>query len=96
VESYRNCDGRVCHKTIIQVGFMPDVAPEQMNIIQKQLTLRAEGKIYLFEESDRTSMKYINVLWQRMIAEKRIDLPDHLAELNINKQHTKSICNKRE
>ena len=41
VESYRNCEGRVCHKTIIQVGFMPDASPEQMNIIQKQLSLRA-------------------------------------------------------
>jgi hypothetical protein len=75
VESYRNCEGRVCHKTIIQVGFMPDVNPEQMNIIQKQLTLRVEGKIFLFEESDPVVMHYIDTLWQRMIAEKRIDLP---------------------
>jgi hypothetical protein len=52
VESYRNCEGSVCHKTIIQVGFMPDAIPEQMNMIQKQLTLRAEGKVFLFEESN--------------------------------------------
>jgi Transposase DDE domain len=76
VESYRNSEGRVCHKTIIQVGFMPDASPEQMNIIQKQLTLRAEGKISLFEESDPLVMQYIERLWKRIIDEKRLDLPE--------------------
>ncbi|TAG85006.1 MAG: IS1634 family transposase [Bacteroidetes bacterium] len=76
VESYRNSEGRVCHKTIIQVGFMPDATPEQMNIIQKQLTLRAEGKISFFEETDVVARQYIDTLWGRMITEKRIDLPE--------------------
>ena len=50
VESYRNADHRVCHRTILNVGFMEDVTPDQLNIIQKQLTERYEGKQTIFEQ----------------------------------------------
>jgi hypothetical protein len=82
VESYRNAHGRICHKTVINVGFMPDTKSEQLNKIQKHLTLRAEGKITLFDESDPVVLHYITTLWERMISEKRIDLPSEW----INKQ----------
>ena len=75
VESYRNADGRICHRTVINVGFMAGTKAEQLNKIQKHLTLRSEGKISLFEESDPVVLHYITTLWERMIAEKRIDLP---------------------
>ncbi len=32
VESYRNSDGRVCHRTILNIGFIFDeYTPEQLN-----------------------------------------------------------------
>ena len=50
VESYRNADNRVCHHTILNVGFMEDVTADQLNKIQKQLTERYEGKQKLLEQ----------------------------------------------
>ncbi len=50
VESYRNGDNRICHHTILNVGFMEDVTAEQLNKIQKQLTDRYERKQSLFEQ----------------------------------------------
>ena len=35
VESYRNESGRVCHQTILNIGFLEDLVPEQLNKIQK-------------------------------------------------------------
>jgi hypothetical protein len=31
VESYRNADDRVCHRTLLNVGFMIGVKPEELN-----------------------------------------------------------------
>lgn len=76
VESYRNASNRVCHHTILNVGFLDHLAPEQLNKIQKLLTHRAEGKISLFEEPDFEAKKLAEELWQRIVAEKRIDLPE--------------------
>lgn len=38
VESYRNAQGRVCHRTILNIGFIEDeLRPEQLNIIARTL-----------------------------------------------------------
>jgi Transposase DDE domain len=77
VESYRNEYDRICHRTILNVGFIDHIEPEQLNKIQKQLTLRAEGKIELFlEETDALVNDHIKLLWNRLIGEKRIDHPE--------------------
>jgi hypothetical protein len=34
VESYRNADNRVCHRTILNVGFMEDATADQLTKIQ--------------------------------------------------------------
>ena len=77
VESYRNEYDRICHRTILHVGFIDSIEPEQINKIQKQLTLRAEGKIECFvEETDALVNDLIKLLWNRWIGEKRIDHPE--------------------
>ena len=48
VESYRNIEDRICHKTILNVGFVPELKPEQLNVIQKKLTQLASGTGDLF------------------------------------------------
>ena len=76
VESYRNADNRVCHRTILNVGFMEDVTPDQLNKIQKQLTERYEGKQTLFEQSQDCPIVngYVEELWQRIVASKKLDI----------------------
>ena len=51
VESYRNSDGRFCHRTMLNVGFLEGLTPEQMNLIQKILTQRVENKGELLFET---------------------------------------------
>lgn len=80
VESYRNAEDRVCHRTILNVGFIDHLPAEHLNKIQRHLTQRAEGKISLFEEQDIEVSKYTEVLWDRIISEKRIDLPEKTFE----------------
>ena len=74
VESYRNADNRICHRTILNVGFMEDTNVDQRNKIQKQLTDRYEHKQILFEETDPVVIKYVEELWQRIIENKRLDI----------------------
>ena len=73
VESYRNADDRICHRTILNVGFMEDTTVEQRNKIQKQLTDRYEHKQILFDETDPVVKKYVDELWQRITDAKRLD-----------------------
>jgi transposase len=76
VESYRNADNRVCHQTILNVGFMDDVSPEQLHKIQQQLTQRYERKQTLFEQEqdDPIVQNYVEELWQRIVTSKKLDL----------------------
>jgi hypothetical protein len=75
VESYRNADGRVCHRTILNVGFMEDTTTVEQRIkIQKHLTDKYEQKGSLFEETDLVVNKYVAELWQRIIDSKRLDI----------------------
>jgi hypothetical protein len=74
VESYRNADDRICHRTILNVGYMEDTNVDQRNKIQKHLTDRYERKQVLFEEADRVVIKYVEELWQCIIENKRLDI----------------------
>ncbi|HEX8678076.1 MAG TPA: IS1634 family transposase [Segetibacter sp.] len=75
VESYRNAEDRICHRTILNVGYMEDTDVDQRNKIQKHLTDRYEHKPTLFEETDPLVRKYVEELWQRIIDNKRLDIP---------------------
>jgi hypothetical protein len=78
VESYRNSDGRVCHRTMLNLGFLEGLRPEQMNVIQKILTDRVENKDpKLFDlpiSDDPIINKYVEEYYFRLIDEKRIDV----------------------
>ncbi|MEO8149255.1 MAG: hypothetical protein ABI723_16535 [Bacteroidia bacterium] len=52
VESYRNIDGRVCHRTLLNVGFLEQVSVDQLNKIQSYLNARYKKQETLFEETD--------------------------------------------
>ena len=78
VESYRNADDRVCHRTMLNVGFLEDLSPEQMNQIQKILTQRVDQvQNLLFEvpvSDDPVVNQYVEAYYNRLVAEKRIDV----------------------
>ena len=74
VESYRNADDRICHRMILNVGFMEDTTVEQRNSIQKHLTGKYEHRQMLYEESDPVVIRYTGELWQRILDAKRLDI----------------------
>ncbi len=80
VESYRNSDGRVCHRTMLNVGFLEGegLTTDQMNLIQKILTQRVEQvQNMLFDipvSEDPVVNQYVETYYNRLVAEKRIDV----------------------
>ena len=90
VESYRNFDNRICHRTILNVGFLNHLSTDQLNVIQKILTAKvANHSNTAFDvpySNDAEINRYVDELYQRMCNEKRIDLGDknrlHKAQLN--------------
>ena len=80
VESYRNEDGRVCHRTILNVGFIEGVTPELLNATQAHLNARYRSQNTLFTETDPQVSALTAELWQRLVTEKRIDVAMQKAE----------------
>ena len=74
IESYRNVEGRVCHRTLLNVGFLKNVTTEQLNKIQSHLNARYKKQETLFEEVDSVVIEMTDQLWQRLVNEKRIDV----------------------
>jgi hypothetical protein len=78
VESYRNLEGRICHRTILNIGFLEeDITPEQMYAISRKLTARHQRRISLFEDQDAPVVRWTNELWRRILREKRLDLNEY-------------------
>lgn len=78
VESYRNAEGRVCHRTILNIGFIEDAySAAQLNQTARILTDRYEQKQSLFEPTDTAVIELAEALWNRIIQNKRLDLMLH-------------------
>jgi hypothetical protein len=78
VESYRNAQDRVCHRTILNVGHLDNLTPDQLNQIRRILTQKVDNCCNpLFEvpfTDDPIVNQYVETLYNRMVAEKRIDV----------------------
>lgn len=75
VESYRNETGRVCHRTILNVGFLEDeLTAEQLNTISRTLTDKYQHKQSIFPQTDPLIVKWVEELWSRIVSGKRLDL----------------------
>ncbi len=97
VESYRNATGRVCHRTILNVGFLEDeLTPEQLNIIARSLTDIYEKKQSIFEQSDPLIQKWVTLLWSRIVEGKRLDLSLYDADSRMIAADTIEHSNVRE
>jgi transposase len=78
VESYRNEAGRVCHRTILNIGFISnEYSVEQLNFVSRLLTARYERKQSLFTVEDAKVVAFVEALWKRIVEEKRLDLETH-------------------
>lgn len=75
VESYRNEADRVCHKTLLNIGFLPSATLEQKTKIVAHLNDRYKNRYTLFEEPDEQVRQWVNDFWEEMIAKKTIDRP---------------------
>ncbi len=73
VESYRNEFDRVCHKTLLNIGFWNDASTEQKNKVVDHLNKRYKNELTLFEEIDAQVAEWVNRFWDKMIANKTID-----------------------
>ena len=80
VESYRNNCDRVCHRTILNAGYLDGLSTDQLNLIQKILTIKAGNNSQpLFElpfTIDPAVAHYVDEFYKRMVYEKRIDVPE--------------------
>jgi hypothetical protein len=79
VESYRNDCDRVCHRTILNAGYLDALSADQLNLIQKILTIKVNNNSQpLFElpfTDDPSVAYYVGEFYKRMVCEKRIDVP---------------------
>jgi Transposase DDE domain len=79
VESYRNEFGRVCHRTLYNVGFISFDA-DKLVTIQRVLNNRLERKEPLFEENDQDAISIADKYLQEMVSKKKIDVSDQVFE----------------
>lgn len=73
VESYRNENDRVCHRTLLNIGFWPEATIEQKGKVVVHLNSRYKNELALFEELDQQVVKWVNRFWNQMIEKKTID-----------------------
>jgi transposase len=81
VESYRNADDRVCHRSLLNVGFMGKVAPEELNRIQKLLNHKCkfpDNELFTVDHDQESPLvrKWFDELYGRLVSEKKIDVAE--------------------
>jgi len=68
----------VCHRTILNAGYLDELNTDQLNLIQKILTAKVSNcDKPLFDlpyTDDKTVIGYVEDFYNRMVAEKRIDV----------------------
>ena len=79
VESYRNEYNRVCHRTLLNIGFV-DLEVETLNKIRRILQERFDRKAPLFEETDELALKWADYYWDKLIKTNKVDVSDKAFE----------------
>jgi hypothetical protein len=77
VESYRNVQGRVCHRTILSVGFLEGLGADELNRIQKGLSDRVQGlgNELFADDTDARLGTYIDDFYRQIVEKQRLDIP---------------------
>ena len=79
VESYRNVFGKVCHRTLLNVGFI-DYEIETLNNVKQILQNRIERKESLFEITDELARKWADIYWDKLLKDNKVDASDNAFE----------------
>jgi len=66
VESYRNANDRVCHRTLLTIGFI-DYDTDLLPKIQRLLNEKQKSTPSLFAEQDVEAVKLATYYWEQMI-----------------------------
>ncbi|MBE0637554.1 MAG: IS1634 family transposase [Bacteroidales bacterium] len=76
VESYRNTLGRVCHRTILSVGFLDGLRTDELNRIQKGLNERVQGlgNELFAHDCDPRIQAYVDDIYEQIVAKQRLDI----------------------
>ncbi len=89
LESYRNHHGQACHRTMLSAGFLDELNADQLNAIQKILTAKvANLDNSLFElpySDDLVVLDYVELFFNRMVIEKRIDIPSDEVKSKVSR-----------
>lgn len=97
VESYRNAESRVCHRTILSVGFLDaELTIDQVNLISRTLTDKYQHKVFLFLMNDPLVVHSVEDLWKRIVADNRLDLTLHDPKSRMIDADSLTHCNVRE
>ncbi|TVQ04342.1 MAG: hypothetical protein EA359_06965 [Balneolaceae bacterium] len=75
VESYRNEFNRICHRTLLNIGFV-DTSPEKLNSIRGILNDRLNRRGSLFEEQDPEVAQLADHYWEQLVAGGKIDVSE--------------------
>jgi hypothetical protein len=74
VESYRDANNYIRHRTIVTAGFIDHFTAEELNFIQKNISDRINGKpILMVQDSDTLLLEYADELYRKAIKDKKID-----------------------
>lgn len=74
VESYRNADDRVCHRTLLNIGFWEDITRAQQDEIMDLLNARYKNQMLMFHSKDEHVLSLAEKFWVQMIQKKSIDV----------------------
>jgi len=94
VESYRDFDGNVRNRTIVNAGFIDHLSAEKLNAIQKILSNKVLGKETIDYEQDEEVNFYVDELFQKMIKEKKVDIVGYTSKSKKKLVDFESIENK--
>jgi hypothetical protein len=74
VESYRDANNYIRHRTIVTAGFIDHFTAEELNFIQKNISDRVNGRpILMVQDSDTHLLEYADELYRKAIKDKKID-----------------------
>lgn len=74
VESFRGIDDRVCHRTMVNAGFLGHYCVEDLKYIQNTLTDRAKGKMELFPTENIEVKNEMERLWELLLKSGKVDI----------------------
>jgi hypothetical protein len=74
VESYRDVNNYIRHRTIVTAGFIDHFTAEELNFIQKNISDRINGKPILIVEDRHTHLlEYADELYRKALKDNKID-----------------------